>query len=267
MREIPHQIRTDGFAALPESRPTISADGLDFFAVVDVVNRALRRYPYFIVLRGLPAGVDRRAIDALMRALSGTPPDGEMDFGIVQVRPEEAENTEKGTRYSRTHRALPPHTDSTYMENPHSVVAFQMVRADSEGGGGSIAIAVQDVVKCLDASTLNALRDVRAPFGKGERFPVLWDSQGSPSMRYYRVQIDFALGDQGEEIGAAGSCLDALDKVLANLATEREFDLGEGEVLLLNNHKVLHGRTGMAIDSERLMYRFRAHLAEANKVI
>jgi hypothetical protein len=247
--------------------PAISAYGSDFFEVVHAADQGLRRYPFFIVLRGLPAGIDCRAIDALMRALSTTPPDGEMDLSIVQVRPMEAENTERGTRYSRTHRALPPHTDSTYMENPHSIVAFQMVRTDREGGGRSIVVPVQDVVERLGASMTAALREARAIFGQGERFPILWESEGSPSMRYYRTQIDFALADLGEEIVAEGRCLDAIDEVLADLSPEREFDLAEGEVLLLNNHKVLHGRTGMAIDSERLLYRFRAHLAEANKVI
>jgi hypothetical protein len=242
--------------------PAVDVRGRDFFAICDAVDRALRHFPHFVVLRGLPAGPDHRAIDALMRALEALPPDGKLDFDFVRVRPDQSENSETGTRFSRTHLALPPHTDSTAIENPHSVVAFQMVHSDQHGGGQSMVVLVQEVLEHLDDETLGLLRTARFPFGKDVSFPILWSSFGSPSIRYYRAQVDWAMTARGAAIEPIAPICEALDKVLAELAPRRLFSVGDGEVLLLNNHKVLHGRTGMPANSDRLMYRFRGHLAK-----
>jgi hypothetical protein len=233
----------------------------DFFDVVAAVDRGLRNYPYFVVLEGLPAGGDHRAIEALVRALAGIgPADNAMTFTPVQVDPAEAAGTILGTRYSRTHEALAPHTDSTFMDEPHSIVAFQMVRSDEAGGGRSTIVAADDVVSELDPDTIATLREPRFALSNERLLPILWDSQSSVSMRYYRRQMDYILAQRGEE-SRFTPLLNMLDELLSDLAEDREFALADGEVLIFNNQKVLHGRTAMSPESGRLLYRFRAHLA------
>lgn len=241
--------------------PVLPTSGLDFFGVVAAVNQALRIYPYFVVLRGLPAGGDHRAIEALIRALSGLAPSEPMSLTPVRIDPVEFANATLGTRYSRTHEALASHTDSTFLDKPHSLVAFQMVRSDEAGGGRSTIVPAADLVSRLGDDTTRRLRQTEFPFSKERCLPILWDSQGSISVRYYRKQLNSMIAGRN----AWGSCLpllDMLDQHLADLASQREFALADGEVLIFNNQKVLHGRTAMSPQSSRLLYRFRAHLSE-----
>jgi hypothetical protein len=243
-------------------KPVIDIKGASFPEVVEAVSAALETYPNFVVLCGLPAGSDHRAIDSLVRAVAGVPPDGEMSFTTVQIDPAEATRPGAVTRYSRTHLALPSHTDSAFLEKPHHIVAFQMVRGDRNGGGCSTAVPVRDVVAELDESSIRYLRQAQFAFSREGLLPILWGNPGAESMRYYHAQVRTALAVRGEQAGPLEPLLDALDTVLAGLARKRVFGLADGEVLLLNNHKVLHGRTEMPMDSNRLMYRFRAHVAE-----
>ena len=51
----------------------------------------------------------------------------------------------------------------------------------------------------------------------------------------------------------------ALDAALEQPENQFRFHLQAGETGFLHNTKVLHGRTGFATDSSRLMYRIRVH--------
>ena len=51
----------------------------------------------------------------------------------------------------------------------------------------------------------------------------------------------------------------ALDAALQRPDNQFRFHLKAGETLFLHNTKVLHGRTGFAAGSTRLMYRIRVH--------
>ena len=211
------------------------------------VAEALQTYPYFVVLRG-PAPTEDVSLTAnVASAISqssprrwGIPVMGakEVSYTRVQNNSDQAGKANGVTRYSRSTRALPLHTDSSYQAQPHELLAFQMVRTDPDGGATVVA-PVEDVVAALDEETAALLRQPVYPFGKGRHAILLGPSDGTV-IRYYREQLDLKAAQNGlaPEYHAA---IDALDGVLE--AQEAFFieQVEPGATVFINNDKALHG--------------------------
>lgn len=233
-------------------------------AIPDIVAR-LTTFPYFVVLKGLTPTEDEETVEDIIADIADIPgADGEIwpgkiTFTTVQIDPDAAGKASVGTRYSRTERALSPHTDSAFATRPHSLVAFQMVRSDPVGGRSTI-VPVSDVIAALAPRHLEEMRRAQFAFGS-EDMPILWGEPGAESMRYYRAQIEAASAKREVPPKQPLEVLDAIDRILAEREGDRVFALGDGDVLMLNNWKVLHGRTAMDPASARLMFRFRVHAA------
>lgn len=228
------------------------------------VAEGLRVYPHFVVLTGLAPTENRALTVAVGRAIAGMDPadpvltpDGriKVSFTRVQIDPEKVGSENAVTRYSRTNKPLEMHTDSSYQARPHEFVAFQMVRADPDGGD-TLLVPVEHVVDALGPEMVATLKQAPIPFGRGD-FPILWDRNGSSNIRYYRSQIDTARQDGDRLTRRDLSCMAALDEALQRPDNQFQFHLRAGETLFLHNTKVLHGRTGFASSSTRLMYRIR----------
>ncbi len=234
-------------------------------AFVRHVASCLRLYPYFVVIQIDGDPEDPEYVLQLARAICGLrvdgkpgKPPGKVSFTNVENNAEAVTNDGNVTRLSRTHVALPPHTDSSYMENPHEFVAFQMVRNDSEGGE-SIMVPVDDIVRGLDDETASLLREPIYPFGK-ELCPILSGNPMDERVRFYEHQLNTS--QQAQDSALSDRHLQALDK-LEKLLSERgrfhELQLMAGQVMIMNNTKVLHGRTEFSSESDRLLYRVRQH--------
>lgn len=236
--------------------------------VTDRIVGLLKSHPHFFVLKGVPATEDRTLTVNIARAIAdtepfkpGRPPEmrHKVSFTRVQIDPEKSADNSAVTRYSRTNQPLELHTDSSYMNDPHELVAFQMVRAESQGGDTLMA-AVEDVVAALDEEVRTNLSEINFPFGRGPQ-PVLWTRKGATHIRYYRSQIETARLDEDEDELADQdlAAMDALDDVLAREDLQFRFHVAPGETVFMHNTKALHGRTGFPADSDRLMYRIRMH--------
>lgn len=160
------------------------------------------------------------------------------------------------TRHSRTSLALEPHTDSSNQQNPHSIVIFGMSRPDASGGLTQL-ISVDDIVTELDAQTIDLLSKRIWPIGQTPKailknHPVL-----GITISYYKKQLERTL-----ELGATLSpeqvtALQQLDHCIDTLSSKNPIQLKAGETAIINNHKVLHGRTALSQDTRRLMFRYR----------
>lgn len=234
-------------------------------AFVRHVASCLRLYPYFVVIENDGDPEDPEHVLGLARAICGLTidgkpgrPPGKVSFTNVENNAEAVTNDGNVTRLSRTHVALPPHTDSSYMEKPHEFVAFQMVRNDSEGGE-SIMVPVDDIVRGLDDDTTSLLREAVYPFGD-ELCPILSGNPMDERVRFYEHQL--ATSQKAQDNPLSDRHVEALKK-LEGLLAERgrfhELQLTAGQVMIMNNTKVLHGRTEFSSDSDRLLYRVRQH--------
>ncbi|MGF1524946.1 MAG: TauD/TfdA family dioxygenase [Leptolyngbyaceae cyanobacterium] len=234
------------------------------------VGTALSTYPYYVVVSGYPAGEDRAHLVGLAEAIGAIAPKSansgfihasqrKVSFTKVRINPTKGTAGGNVTQYSRTHLPLPPHTDSSYMPRPHELVAFQCIIADGSGGA-SIMVPIEDLLKQLGPEVTEPLQAPVYPFGE-RLYPILFKESDEIKIRYYQAQIDRIL-----KMGAAPlsdrhqAALKALDAVLEKPEQPHQFHLQAGQIVLMHNHKVLHGRTGFAQDSDRLLYRVRLHV-------
>ena len=234
------------------------------------IRKALSAYPHFVVVNGYPALEDRTNLIDLSQAVCavgsgqsilGYGSQKQVKVSFTQVRIDRAKAMAGGkvTQYSRTHLPLAPHTDSSYMTRPHDLVAFQCIVADTMGGE-SIMIPVEDILSQIDGEILGLLRDSVFPFGNN-LYPIISGAPGDEQIRYYRSQIDRTL--TAEALPLADKyrvAIETLDTVLQQSAQWIQFPLQAGQILLMHNRKVLHGRTGFSPESDRLLYRVRLHV-------
>ena len=227
------------------------------------VGAALSTYPYYVVVNGYPAVEDRTHLVNLAEAIGAIASKGisskfinasQRKVSFTKVRINAAKGTAGGsvTQYSRTHLPLSPHTDSSYMPRPHELVAFQCIVSD-DMGGASIMVPLEDLLKQLAPEVTELLQAPVYPFGE-RSYPILQGESGDLKIRYYQAQIDRIL-----KMGATPlsepyqAALKALDAVLEHPDQPHQFHLKAGQIVLMHNHKVLHGRTGFAQDSDRLL--------------
>lgn len=234
------------------------------------IYNALTQYPYYIVVNGFTPLRERtqlmdfaRAVRAKISPRSRTNYEdiNKVSFTKVYINRQQEEAEERGaTQYSRTHLRLPPHTDSSYMMLPHEIVAFHCIEAD-ENGGETIMVPIDDILKNLDKSVLERLRDPVYPFGQGCHAIVCGD-EDNPLIRYYHAQIKrFLTPDTPRFSKEHQAALKALDELLEQTHLHQKFHLKPGQILFMHNHKVLHGRTELSAETNRLLYRLRMHAA------
>ncbi|MEM8790544.1 MAG: TauD/TfdA family dioxygenase [Pseudomonadota bacterium] len=249
--------------ALPTTGQAEVIAALD--TVAGEIAQALKAPPYYTLLRGASATEDRRLTVHFARTLANmepvrpdSTPESRQKISFTQVRidPEKAAGNAGSTSYSRTNKPLELHTDSSYKRDPHELVAFQMVRADMEGGD-TIMMPVDRILNALAPEIRAVLSRPAFPFGKGP-LPILWETDGVTRIRYYRSQIDLSGGIDlpGEEKDAMA----VLDEVIGREDLQDRFRIEPGDTLYMDNTRVLHGRTGFAPTSNRLMYRIRSHV-------
>ncbi|MGK7888414.1 MAG: TauD/TfdA family dioxygenase, partial [Leptolyngbyaceae cyanobacterium] len=237
---------------------------------------ALRTYPYYIVVHGYPPDQNRDHLLNLAKAIRlegnnqaavgvSQQSQEKISFTKVRINPERANAKKRVTQYSRTHRPLAPHTDSSYMVRPHEVVAFQCI-IPAQSGGESILIPIQDVLPQLDAETLQCLQEPVYLFGS-KCYPILTgilpdkSEQQAIGIRYYRAQLDHIKETARSPLSPDHlNALNVLDTLLGKTEPFPQFHLEAGEIAFMHNHKVLHGRGGFSPDSDRLLYRIRLHI-------
>lgn len=161
------------------------------------------------------------------------------------------------TRYSRTPDALPLHTDCSNKAVPPNLVAFAMERPDPQGGGESLIMSVSDLVRELPEDLVSLLRQPVFPFAAKKRYPILQGQDDDLQIRYYRNQINSALGEQCTLSDKLREALDELERYLERSKRSVRFAMQAGEVVIMDNRRVLHGRSAIPANSPRLMHRFR----------
>lgn len=247
---------------------------MDVLAKSREMLTALTTFPYYVVMppaTGHASWQEASAIAFALECIGSSSLDLPSRLGAtrVTVNPKASSVEDAVTRYSRTTIALEPHTDSSQQNHPHSIVIFGMSRPD-EMGGETQMVVVDELIASLDSDTTDLLRQPVWPLGKQPK-PILETRPDTDETRisYYRKQLERSL-----KLGASLSqqqyaALSALDATITRLAAKRSFRLEKGETLLINNHKVLHGRTALAEESNRLMirYRLRADFATCSQAL
>jgi len=216
--------------------------------------------PGFVVLRGLaPTGLDDQAGADLCRAVLarvGTPrPEGSaapLDHFVTGVGaprtpvPAGAGDPPRGS--AAEDAGLAPHTDRAGPPGPPRLLGLLCVRPAPKGGE-SLLVSGHTVHRRLSGDRPSVLPALHGDFHFGaERTlarsgPVFAPTGGRLRVQYNRYQIERGHEAAGEPLTAAQvEALDAVDEVLDDESLFLRVPLRRGDLLVLDNHAVLHGR-------------------------
>ncbi len=163
------------------------------------------------------------------------------------------------------------HTDSSYVDVPERYVALFVIRPAKEGGLSHI-LDGREFLSTLSESRqgrecVNVLRSVPCP----SRVPTAFTEncmEEEPELALHRIISDSPLiryrydtiraGFKCEPSYASSEVQWAVDYFHHALARHGKytFSLNSGDILLANNHEILHGRTAFK-DKNRLLLRIR----------
>lgn len=134
------------------------------------------------------------------------------------------------------------HTDESFLTDPARYVLLHCWQADADGGK-SLLCDVRSLWQGADRLLQIALTHIRLGYPCGD-YPLL-DAAGQ--LRYNRQECLVP--------PAVLRWADRFDQVLA--AHARQLALGRGDLLIIDNRRVLHGRCGFSAHSGRLLKRLR----------
>ena len=238
----------------------LSIEAIDEIAA-ELIAR-LRASPHWLVLVTEQNPIDLDGVVSVLTAMSQSDATtvGELPrISKTKIRVDAKQLARKGnvTRYSRTPDALPLHTDCSNKAIPPNLVAFAMERPDPQGGGESVILSASDLVHELPEDLVSLLRQPVFPFTGEKQYPILQGEGDDWRIRYYRNQINSALGEPCTLSDKLREALDELERYVERSKQSVRFAMQAGEVVIMDNQRVLHGRSAMPADSPRLMHRFR----------
>jgi alpha-ketoglutarate-dependent taurine dioxygenase len=231
------------------------------------VNQRLRQPPYFALVKECPGIQNAKDFRRLSKRFGRFPIGfdlrrllrGKFSSGAVtevKVDPKVAAENRNATKYSRTSEAMEPHTDGSYRANPHDTVIFYCVSSDDEGGE-TILVSIDDIVAKLGVDHCQSLCAPVFPFNR-QVVPIIEGYPGNNTIRYYQKQLAKSVQQTEADLSVASYCaLKALDDTLKDQTIQFRLMLQPCDLLFLNNKKILHGRTILGENSNRLLLRCR----------
>jgi alpha-ketoglutarate-dependent taurine dioxygenase len=152
---------------------------------------------------------------------------------------------------SAHHSAFALHSDEAFAARPCRYVLLHCWQADPDGGGQSLLATRQGIEAPADATTRRALLAERFDYPCGPSVTLAPDL-----LRYNRHEVEaHQRRHYGHLLAATQPWLDRLDA--AFLAAAEYVTLAPGELLIVDNHRTLHGRSAFAAGSPRLLKRVR----------
>jgi hypothetical protein len=208
-----------------------------------------------------PKGDETHAFAAFISAL-GIPTNhsAELDDPIWEISP-----LALGTRdLSSSRGAVPLHTDSSFKPRPERFIALLALRNDGRGGEShclSVDRLLDDLVAhapgrdCLEVLSRVPVPTLPPPVFGFPRVPRLHPVfEATPRMRYRRDLIALAL--QEAPVPELHDSLRYLASAVDESTHRQEHRLAQGSLLLVDNHRFLHGRAELD-RSDRLLLRMR----------
>jgi len=250
--------------------------------LVNQILKNLQGSPGYVVLQALPLlTLEQKYHEALLLRIAetlGIPgrTGGANSKLIWEVRPRSDLPTGYVPSITERDGAADLHTDSQYRSYPEGCVLLFVVRPASSGGE-TLLLDADTLLESLTSgvegrAAYDVLRQARFPFAVPMAFRT--ESQTpeyvaatifseTPVIRYRHDAIieGFAI-DPDLATKDARWALDTLSEVIRNTAakTTREA-LSAGDIILINNHRLLHGRTDFT-DTRRLLLRLRIDIRQ-----
>lgn len=188
---------------------------------------------------------------------------------VYEVAPDDAATGP--TNLSKGRAAQKPHTDSPVQHRPHELLALACVTGDPAGGGLSTVVRADDVAAALDerdgGATTALLREETFPFLDTPLrldeppviAPVLRRTPNGPWRVRFRHDALVAGFQRHPDVAGAAhrAAVDAFTTMATDPALTATFQLAPGDMVLLDNTRVMHGRTAITGTAERRLKRIK----------
>jgi alpha-ketoglutarate-dependent taurine dioxygenase len=156
---------------------------------------------------------------------------------------------------------FPLHTDDSYSPKPARYVLMHCWQADESGGGESWLAHVDQIIALAPPALVDRLatQSYTTPYGSA---PVLWrDAKQQWRVRFNRrdmigfakLRFQFMNAQKRDDLAAF--------EQLA-MQCKQSVPLRQGDCIVVDNHRVLHGRSAFNPESGRLIKRLRILEAE-----
>jgi alpha-ketoglutarate-dependent taurine dioxygenase len=179
----------------------------------------------------------------------------EIKPSLKKIKLKQLKKREINLRYHQTNTGGDVHSDGPQLENPPKYVMMACVN-NAEKGGYSILSSIEKIIfylKKYDRKTLLALKkdfyfEKRGFYFKEQskvfKKPVIKYHNKDLRFRYLRDYMQQAYKIKSLELNKTQTkALDKLDKLLADKKYQYKYKLQAGDILLLNNFKMAHGRS------------------------
>ncbi|MDQ2846412.1 MAG: TauD/TfdA family dioxygenase [Actinomycetota bacterium] len=238
----------------------------DFEATIRDLNRCqLAGRPGYFVLSGLGqlSEPESRAFVLSVAGMLGDLMPQDFQHELVREVADRGSGLASGpsVRYSETRQGGSLHSDGCHHPQVPDLFTLHCIR-QARSGGSLLLVHVDDLIEELstEPDVLDALRqqvhfDCRAGHADGVaqtvRRPVLDTSEGTARIYYMRDYIDSA--HRRAEVPPLSAeqvkAFDVLDALLDGPSLQRERRLRPGEMIVVNNRSVLHGRTAFPAET------------------
>lgn len=241
-------------------------------AFTRTVRREILNGCGFVILRGLP--IDRYSADeagmiyaGIGSALGTTLPQNAKGERLYSVRNEGLsvgkDYGAAGVRYSKTTEPFHFHTDSApNLAGPAPDIIGLLAIRTAKSGGESVLVSAQSIHNALLAEHRASLEQLYRPLHHDRTaewqpgqprtlFAPIFRFEGRLQMRYMRFYIEQGHARAGVPLTSEQTAaLDRMDGVMDRSGQHLRIALEAGDMLLLNNHLVLHSRTAFEDYSE-----------------
>lgn len=210
------------------------------------------------------AGTDINDLKHVMTLLGGS-----RDSGPFETIRDIRVDTSKSKSVAESYGAHPPHTDGSFDENPPKTFLLQFVECDETGGGVSTFFGIHSMLKAMPHDLRESLSVASVAFGRADdsgRFdasvgPIMYPRRdGTKGFRWRNddqvsAEVEDAKGSKVEE---------AIGWIKGYLAAAQPLTIAgqPGDIIVINNDRVFHGRTPLSGVASHRWIR-RAWLAEA----
>jgi hypothetical protein len=247
-------------------------DGVERDPVLRSLGAAMRTAIHdadLLLLRNAPTASDR-SIMALFQMVAIPSSIGNGGGFLCTVAPKAGEQDD----ISDTDSEFPPHTDSTFLREPHHFVALACVERDPHSGGESRVLYIDALRSQIETEygpgILQRLAEPAYPFylqdplyGDGVQVvPIFTDAEGKHAMRFRYDCVEPLLAEYPQTCPEQNQeALATLKNFLGSTTPHEQFALEKGDILIFDNRRLLHARTHITPGAVRVLQRLKGFAA------
>jgi hypothetical protein len=168
--------------------------------------------------------------------------------------------SKKNLRYHQTNLGGSIHTDGPQLLTPPKYILMACAE-QANNGGFSIISDAEKIYKDLKIKQPNILKNLKKKFlferrgFKEQKIKFLskkiFETSNTFKFRYLRDYIESSYKNKKKLNSFDIKCFDMLDKYLQNKKYQKKYKMNKGDLVIMNNFKLAHGRTKFSVSDKK----------------